>query len=281
MNKEQFAAWRKASQRRSLVMGILNITPDSFHDGGQFIGREQAYKHAQSMIDNGVDLIDIGGESSKPGAKPISLDEELNRVIPVIERICASTDMCISIDTTKPMVMQEAIKAGAAWINDIGALTTEDALVTAAQLDVPICLMHMQGKPECMQQSPHYETDVIDEINYFFEQRIHACLEVGIARDRLILDPGFGFGKSVQHNIELIRRFHQFKQHQLPLLLGVSRKSTIGNILDQPLADRLAGGLALTTLAVMQGASIIRTHDVIETKQTLKIVDVVGRLVDE
>ncbi len=277
MNKEQFTVWLKtpANQRNSLVMGILNVTPNSFYDGGHYITPSLAYDQAQAMIEQGVDLIDIGGESSKPGAEPVSLNDELDRVIPVIERVCASNDICVSIDTRKPAVMQAAIAAGAACINDISALMADDAVSTAARLQVPVCLMHMKGLPRDMQEAPHYDTHVVEEINDFFKQRIAICLEAGIARDRLILDPGFGFGKSVQHNIQLTRQFSAFQQHQLPLLLGVSRKSTIGAILKQTLADRLPGGLALAVYAVTQGASIIRTHDVAETKQALIILDVI------
>ncbi|MDP3704359.1 MAG: dihydropteroate synthase [Legionellaceae bacterium] len=280
MNKAQFLVWLKtpANQRHSLVMGILNVTPNSFYDGGRYISPTIAYERAQAMIEQGVDLIDIGGESSKPGAETISLNEELGRVIPVIERICASNDVCVSIDTCKPVVMQAAIAAGAACINDISALTADAAAVsTAARLQVPICLMHMKGSPRDMQKTPHYERHVVDEINDFFKQRIAICVEAGIARDLLILDPGFGFGKSVEHNIQLTRQFHAFQQHQLPLLFGVSRKSTIGAILKQTPDDRLPGGLALAVFAVTQGASIIRTHDVAETKQALIMLDVIRK----
>lgn len=264
-------------QRYSLVMGILNVTPNSFYDGGRYINPNLAYERAQAMIEQGVDIIDIGGETSKPGAEPVSLNQELDRVIPVIERICASSDICVSIDTCKPAVMQAAVAAGASFINDISALMTDDAVSTAARLDVPVCLMHMKGSPRFMQNAPHYDTNVVAEINDFFKQRIAICLDAGIARDQLILDPGFGFGKSVQHNILLTRQFHTFQQHQLPLLLGVSRKSTLGAILKQTISDRLPGGLALAVFAVTQGASIIRTHDIAETKQALMMLDVIRK----
>jgi len=281
MNQDEFTIWRQTPHEarcRSLIMGILNVTPNSFYDGGSYYDNlALACERAQDMIVQGVDIIDIGGESSKPGVEPVSLDEELERVIPVIERIRALSDICISIDTYKPEVMIAAVTAGATMINDIYALATNEALATAAKLDVPVCLMHMQGSPSNMQDAPHYAGDVVDEINYFFEQRITACLHAGMRREQFILDPGFGFGKSAQHNIQIIKRFHELRQHQLPLLLGVSRKSTIGIILGDMSADRLLGGLALTAPAVLQGACIMRTHDVAETKQTLSVLDVINK----
>ncbi len=286
MNNKQFTAWRRAShhpnvmapayRRKPLIMGVLNVTPDSFSDGGCFFEPEQAYLRAQVMIAQGADLIDIGGESSRPGAVSISTAEELARVIPVIERIRAMHDICISIDTRKADVMFAAVEAGASFINDISALSDNHALAVAADCDVPVCLMHMQGTPDSMQNNPYYATDIVDEINWFFEQRIDACVQAGVARERLILDPGFGFGKSVQHNLLIVKRLIEFQQHKLPILLGVSRKSTIGAVLQKTASEQLPGGLALAVYAALQGVSIIRTHDVDETNQALTIIDAIG-----
>lgn len=282
MNSNEFYQWcanpplpREQTFRRPLLMGILNITPDSFADGGKYLNPEAAWQRANQMIAEGVDLIDIGGESSRPGAKKVSLQEELDRVLPVIQHIRAHSDICLSIDTYKPQVMRQAVAAGISWINDITALREEGALEVAAELNVPICLMHMQGTPQTMQQNPHYSFDLIDEINYFFAQRIEACLKVGLRREQFILDPGFGFGKTVRDNLLLVKRLSEFRQHGLPLLLGVSRKSSLGSVLGKEVHERLYGGLALTALAVMQGVSLIRTHDVAETCQVLHMIEAV------
>lgn len=267
-------------RRKPLIMGVLNVTPDSFSDGGCFLEPEQAYRRAQVMMNQGVDVIDVGGESSRPGAALISTTEELARVIPVIKRIREKHDICISIDTCKADVMFAAVEAGVSFINDISALSDKNALSVVADCNVPVCLMHMKGTPDSMQNQPYYATDIVDEINHFFEQRIDACAQAGIARERLILDPGFGFGKSVQHNLLLVKRLLEFQQHQLPILLGVSRKSTIGTVLQKSVSERLPGGLALAVFAALQGVSIIRTHDVDETNQALTIIDSIG-CVDE
>ncbi len=283
VNSEQFYQWCNQSfsptvpssnyLRKPLIMGILNVTPDSFSDGGRFLGVNAAYQQAQCLIEQGADIIDIGGESTKPGADDVSCLEELERVIPVIERIRAVSDVCISIDTCKAAVMKAAIAAGASFINDIKALTAEGALQVAAELEVPVCLMHMQGVPKSMQENPYYANDVVDHINQFFQQRIKACLDVGMSRENLMVDPGFGFGKSVQHNLDIVKRLVEFKQHGLPVLLGVSRKSTIGAILQKPALERLVGGIALEVVAALQGVSIIRTHDADATNQALQMVD--------
>ena len=285
MNKEQFSQWCRwfseptisslSYQKKPLIMGVLNVTPNSFSDGGIFLEVSKAYERALSMVAEGVDIIDIGGESSQPGASPISVDEELARVLPLIERIRASSDVCISIDTHKAMVMREAVLAGASLINDVRALTDDGALQEAARLDVPICLMHMQGNPQTMQIAPSYDGDVVSIINDFFSQRIDAALSAGIPRHHLILDPGFGFGKTVSHNLQLLRALASFQHHQLPLLLGVSRKSTLGAILNKSVHERLIGGVALAVFAALQGVSLIRTHDVDETFQALTAIDAV------
>lgn len=282
MNSEQFKQWCQAFaltslvplySRQPLIMGILNVTPDSFSDGGRFINPDAAYRQAMVLIEQGADIIDIGGESSQPGAKKVACDEELQRVIPVLEQIRRSSDICISIDTCKPAVMRAAVHSGASFINDIFALSAPDAVSTVAELGVPVCLMHMQGTPQSMQDNPCYEDGMMHEINAFFQQRITACVEAGINRAHIILDPGFGFGKTVQHNLQMIENFADFHQHHRPLLIGASRKSTLGKILNKPVTERLGAGIAIALLTALQGASIIRTHDINETKQALQILD--------
>ncbi|WP_233581843.1 dihydropteroate synthase [Legionella septentrionalis] len=284
MNSEQFRLWCKGStfppvfpaqSHKPLIMGVLNVTPDSFSDGGRFLDPIHAYEQAMRMVAGGADLIDIGGESSKPGAEPISAAEELNRVMPVIARIRAASDVCMAIDTYKAEVMREAVAAGVGCINDIMGLRSENALSTAATLGVPVCLMHMQGHPQSMQNNPSYAKDVVAEINDFFKERMIACQQAGIPPEYLILDPGFGFGKSVQHNLNLVKRMAEFHLHKRPLLLGVSRKSTLGILLKKPVSERLIGGIAISVFAALQGVTIIRTHDVEETRQALHVVDAI------
>lgn len=259
-------------------MGVLNATPDSFSDGGYYTDIHRAHDRAMAMILSGADIIDVGGESTKPGAISVSCAEELARVIPLVERIRAESDICISIDTSKAEVMQAAITAGASWVNDITALADDGAMAVVSRLNIPVCLMHMQGSPPSMQDNPHYPVDVIDELNSFFHQRIEACLKAGLHREHLILDPGFGFGKSVQHNLRLVKCLSTFQQHGLPLLLGISRKSTIGAVLQKTVFERLSGSIAVTVFAALQGVSIIRTHDVDETNQALQMLHaIVGR----
>ncbi|WP_242602047.1 dihydropteroate synthase [Legionella yabuuchiae] len=260
--------------KKPVIMGILNVTPDSFSDGGQFLKKETAVQKALQLIRDGAEIIDIGGESSRPGAGVISVSEELDRVIPVLEQLRCETDIPISIDTYKPEVMVEAVRRGATMINDIYALRSKGAIETAAKLNVPICIMHMQGTPQTMQKAPHYKQSVIDEINSFFQERIIACEQAGINKERLILDPGFGFGKTVQHNLLLIKRFKAFQCHNRPLLLGVSRKSTLGVLLQKEVHERITGGIVMMLYAALQGMAIIRTHDVEETRQALEIMHV-------
>jgi dihydropteroate synthase len=254
---------------KALTMGILNVTPDSFNDGGMYIQHDKALEHALDMIEQGADIIDVGGESSRPGALPVSLDEECSRVIPIIEKIRQHSDVPISIDTVKPDVMELAVNAGATMINDIKALTEKGAIEMAAKLAVPVCLMHMQGNPSTMQDNPFYAGDIIDELNQFFAQRIKLCLEAGIEKSNLIIDPGFGFGKTVENNLTLCARLNEINMHDCPILLGVSRKSSIGVLLDQPVEERLVGSLTLAVCGVNNGANIIRAHDVKETVQAL------------
>lgn len=260
---------------RPRVMGILNITPDSFSDGGDFISPELAISHAEQMLQDGADIIDIGGESTRPGAKVVSEQEELDRVIPVIEAIKQRWSVIVSIDTSKPVVMREAVVAGAGMINDVMALQAPGAMAAAQGLAVPVCLMHMQGQPRTMQQDPVYN-DVVADILDFFEQRVAACVAGGIPRERLLLDPGFGFGKTLEHNLRLLQRLDGFNQTGLPLLVGISRKSMLGAILDNaPVAERLYASLAAAVLALERGAAIIRVHDVKPTVDALKVVNAV------
>lgn len=257
---------------KPLIMGIVNVTPDSFYDGGSYIHPDRAFQHAMNLIEQGVDIIDVGGESTKPDAIKIPLSLELDRIIPVIQRIRQNSSITLSIDTYKPEVMKAAVKAGANVINDIYALRQPGSLEAAAELKVPVCLMHMQGNPTTMQVKPNYPHGIISDITEFFRQRIHACQEVGILRSRLILDPGFGFGKSVKNNLSLVKHINNFTQFNIPLLLGVSRKSTIGALLDKKVEDRLIGSIGLAIYAYLNGVKIIRTHDVDETSQGLKII---------
>jgi len=256
-------------------MGILNITPDSFSDGGRFLSMDAAIKQAHLMIQAGADIIDIGGESTRPGAQSISTEEELNRIIPILEKIRAEWPISISIDTSKADIMRAAIAAGSDMINDVTALRGEDSLATvAASQNVQVCLMHMQGEPRTMQKNPHYD-NVINDIKTFLLGRVEACLEAGIASNRILIDPGFGFGKTLAHNLLLMKRLEVFTRLGYPVLVGVSRKSLIGHILKQPVTKRLYGGLALAVLAVEKGAKVIRTHDVAATVEALKMTHVV------
>lgn len=254
-----------------LVMGILNVTPDSFSDGGQYSSFELACQHADTMVSQGAQFIDIGGESTRPGADEVSLDAELARVLPLIEYVAAKHDVWISIDTSKPEVMRQAVNAGAHLINDVRALMAPQALEMAAQLQVPVCLMHMQGKPRTMQLAPDYQ-NVVADVASFLTERIQACIAAGISREQLLIDPGFGFGKTVEHNYELLAKLQHFQQFDLPILIGLSRKSMIGELLGKPIGERLAGSLAGAMLAAQNGAQIIRVHDVAETVDVLKVL---------
>ena len=256
------------------VMGILNVTPDSFSDGGRFTQLDIAFQQARRMWEEGASIIDVGGESTRPGAQTVSEEEELDRVIPVVERIARELDVIISIDSCKPRVMREACAAGAHMINDVRALREDNALATAAQLQVPVCLMHMQGEPRTMQSQPTY-TDVMSDIQTFLQQRVQACLASGITSDQLIIDPGFGFGKNLQHNLLVFKHLPYLVKLGYPVLVGVSRKSMLGSILGLPVEQRLYGSLGLAALAVWLGASIIRAHDVGPTVQAIRAVQAV------
>ena len=252
------------------VMGILNVTPDSFSDGGRFLALEAALDQARAMAAAGAAVIDVGGESTRPGAAPVSEAEELERVIPVIEVLHREIDLPISVDTSKPAVMREAVRAGAGLINDVNALRAPGALETAAEAGVPVCLMHMQGEPRTMQQNPSYR-DVVAEVRDFLSERIAACEAAGIPAERLLVDPGFGFGKTLDHNLTLLRRLQELTSLGRPLLVGLSRKSMLGTLTGRPVEQRQAASVAAAVLAAERGAAIIRVHDVAETVDALAV----------
>jgi dihydropteroate synthase len=259
---------------RPRIMGILNVTPDSFSDGGDWLNLPQALMHAHHMAAAGADIIDIGGESTRPGAAPVSVQQELDRTIPVIEAMRAELRLPISIDTSKPEVMRAAVEAGAGLVNDVFALRREGALETAAELRVPVCLMHMLGEPGTMQENPRYR-DATGEVEAFLLGRAEACMAAGIDRDSILLDPGFGFGKALEHNLELLRGLPRLAAHGFPVLAGLSRKSLLGQLTGRPVAERVAGSVTLAALAVLGGASIVRVHDVAETRDALRVIEAV------
>lgn len=259
---------------RTVLMGILNVTPDSFSDGGIFLSRDAAVAHACQMVEEGADLIDVGGESTRPGAQSVSVQQELDRVIPVVEAIARAVLVPISIDTSKPEVMRAAVAAGAGLINDVRALREADALSTAAELAMPVCLVHMQGEPRSMQHSPSYQ-DVVAEVGDFLEARIATCAAAGISRDRIIIDPGFGFGKTAAHNLELLRRLREFNRFGCPILAGLSRKSMIGALFGLPVGERLHASVALAVVAVQNGAAILRVHDVRATREAIRMLEAI------
>lgn len=254
------------------VMGILNVTPDSFSDGGTHNTLVDAVKHANLMINAGATIIDIGGESTRPGAADVSVEEELARVIPTVEAIAQRFEVWISVDTSKPEVIRESARVGAHIINDIRSLTEPGALEAAAETGLPVCLMHMQGQPKTMQDAPKY-ANVFADVARFFVEHIVRCEQAGIAKDKLLLDPGFGFGKNLSHNYELLARLGEFHHFGLPLLVGMSRKSMVGQLLNVGPTERLSGSLACAVIAAMQGAQIIRVHDVKETVEALRVVE--------
>ena len=251
-------------------MGILNVTPDSFSDGGQFNRLDNALKHALQMQKQGAEVIDIGGESTRPGAKPVSLDEELKRVIPVIEKIRAFSDVAISIDTSKPEVMRAAIKAGASMVNDVNALHAKGALEICANYHVPVCLMHKQGGPQTMQDNPQY-TDIVDEIRQYLMSRASCCVAAGIRSENIFIDPGFGFGKTLENNLSLLKEMRQLCALDYPVLLGLSRKSMFGALLGRDVEQRLVASTSAAVIAYQKGARFFRVHDVAETCDALKL----------
>ena len=254
-----------------IIMGVLNITPDSFSDGGRFFESQNAIDQAILMVEQGADIIDIGGESTRPGAPEVSEEDELNRVLPVIETLCGNINVPISIDTSKPIVMKKAVESGASIINDVFALRLDGALEMAASLGVDVCLMHMQGNPRTMQQNPRYD-NVVLEVKDFFAERIKACAKVGIKPKSITLDPGFGFGKNLAHNVALLKNLSEFHEFGVSILAGLSRKSMIGTLLgDKEVDERMIGSVTAALIAVENGADIIRTHDVAETRDALKV----------
>ncbi len=246
-------------------MGVVNITPDSFSDGGRFFNADQAVSHARRLADEGADIIDLGGESTRPGAEAVSESQELARVMPVLEKI---QDLCVSVDTRRPAVMKAALAGGASMINDVEALAAPGALAAVAESACAVCLMHKKGDPATMQRDPHYD-DVVGEVKAYLEQRVTAAKAAGIAAARIVVDPGFGFGKTAQHNLELLRNLSDLSE--LPILAGLSRKSTLGKITGRPVDERLAGSLAMALLALQRGATILRVHDVRETRDVIAV----------
>ncbi|PNL93361.1 dihydropteroate synthase [Aggregatibacter aphrophilus] len=252
------------------IMGILNFTPDSFSDRGQFFQLDKALVQVETMLQQGASIIDIGGESTRPMAEEVTLEQELERVIPLVEAVRQRFDCWISVDTSKALVMQEAANAGMDLINDIRALREPNALQTAVQLGLPVCIMHMQGQPRTMQLNPHYD-DVVADVLKFMQQRTEQCLASGIKKENLIWDPGFGFGKSIQHNYRLLQQLSVFCEQGYPVLAGISRKSMIGAVLDKTVEQRMVGSVVAALIAAMKGACILRVHDVGETADALKI----------
>lgn len=252
-----------------ILMGILNTTPDSFSDGGRYARFDGALKHAEAMIEDGADVIDIGGESTRPGAKAVSESEELDRVIPLVEAV-VQLGKPVSVDTSKTAVMAESLRVGAAMINDVRALQAEGAVEQVAKYDAEVCLMHMKGEPRSMQNNPHYD-NVVDEVIEFLERRVKACTDAGIAQKRICLDPGFGFGKTLDNNCNLLNKLSKLQILQCPLLIGVSRKSMIGDILNVEVSERMVGSVSAALIGLMNGAQIVRAHDIRETRQMMDI----------
>jgi dihydropteroate synthase len=260
---------------RPQVMGVINVTPDSFSDGGRFASASAAVAAGLRQVEAGAALIDVGGESTRPGSQPVPLEEELRRVLPVIEGLRAACAAIISVDTSKPEVMQAAAAAGAGLINDVRALRAPRALETVAASGCAACLMHMQGEPRTMQQAPHY-TDVVHEVRAFLAERVAACRSAGMDAERLLIDPGFGFGKTLAHNLSLLRDLRTLATEAPPLLVGLSRKSMLGTLTQRPAGERLAGSVALAVIAVLNGARIVRAHDVVATVDALRVVAAVN-----
>lgn len=264
---------------RPVVMGVLNVTPDSFSDGGRFFEPAAALERAMQLAEDGAAIVDIGGESTRPGATPVEAAEELRRVIPVVERLAASLPVPVSVDTRKPEVMRRALAAGASMVNDVSALAAPGALEAVAASQAAVCLMHMQGEPGTMQAAPHYG-DVVVEVRGFLRRRIDACVAAGIPRERLAIDPGFGFGKALEHNLALLAGLARIADEGLPVLAGLSRKRLIGDITGRAEGERLAGSLAAAVVAAINGARIIRAHDVRETADALAVLAASGALRD-
>ena len=271
MVRELDCGGRRLVLDRPRVMGILNVTPDSFSDGGRYLDLGAAVERAWRMVEEGADIIDVGGESTRPGAAPVPMEEEMIRVVPVIEAIAAKLPVPVSVDTSKPEVMGAAVVAGAGLVNDVRALRAPGALEMVAAFGVPVCLMHMRGEPRTMQRAPAYR-DVVAKVRAFLLERVAACEAAGIPRERILIDPGFGFGKTLEHNLALMRRLDAFVETGLPVLVGVSRKSMIGALLgDAPVERRLHGSVAAAVVAACKGAAIVRVHDVAPTVEALRV----------
>jgi dihydropteroate synthase len=263
-------AGRKLTLEQARIMGVLNLTPDSFSDGGTYTSVDAAVAHALAMVEQGADLIDVGGESTRPGAGAVGAEEEIRRVVPVIERLAREAQVPISVDTSKPAVMRAAVGAGAGLINDVRALRLDGALEAAAALAVPVCLMHMQGEPGTMQDAPEYD-EVVADIHRFLADRIFQCQMAGLDKGRLLVDPGFGFGKTLEHNLALLRSLDRFTDLGVPLLVGLSRKTMIGTLTGRPTGERAVGSAAAALIAVQRGAQIVRVHDVAATRDALAV----------
>ena len=253
------------------IMGVLNVTPDSFSDGGLFVSVDAALRRAEKLIDEGAAIVDVGGESTRPGSSAVEAAEETDRVVPVIEALVSQLDATVSVDTTKPEVMRAAAAAGAAMINDVRALQDDGALQTAVEIGLPVCLMHMQGQPRTMQDDPQYG-DVVGDVLGFLDRRLKACVDAGLPRERIVVDPGFGFGKTAAHNLALLKHLARFTELGVPVLAGLSRKSTLGHITGRAVDERMPASIVAAAIAVQNGASIIRAHDVGETADAIKIV---------
>jgi dihydropteroate synthase len=262
-----------------VVMGVLNVTPDSFSDGSRFFEPEAALDRAMQLAEDGAAIVDIGGESTRPGATPVEATEELRRVIPVVERLAANLDVPVSVDTRKPEVMRQALAAGASMVNDVSALAAPGALEAVAASEAAVCLMHMQGEPGTMQAAPHYD-DVVTEVREYLRRRVGACVAAGIVRERLVVDPGFGFGKALEHNLALLAGLAGIAGDGMPVLVGLSRKRLVGALTGRGEGERLAGSLAAAIVAVINGARIIRAHDVRETVDALAVLAASGALRD-
>jgi dihydropteroate synthase len=269
------ALCRALAARRPLVCGILNVTPDSFSDGGRFDSLDRAVEHGCTLAAEGADLIDIGGESTRPGSRPPNLAEELGRVVPVVEALVRRVPVPLSVDTSRPEVMRAAVAAGASMINDVRALRSPGALEAAAELGVPVCLMHMQRSPETMQEDPRYQ-DVVAQVRIFLAERKRACLEAGIRPEHLVVDPGFGFGKTLSHNVALLASLGRLNSLGVPIMVGLSRKSMLGQLTGRAVGDRLPGSLAAAVIAAQRGAAVLRVHDVAATRDVLAILDAVA-----
>tara|TARA_B000000557_G_scaffold264347_1_gene269420 strand:- start:1219 stop:2070 length:852 start_codon:yes stop_codon:yes gene_type:complete len=273
MNIRNFNDWLLSIEKQSLIMGILNVTPDSFSDGGKYLEKNNAINHALAMIDNGADIIDVGGESTRPFSDPVSLDEEISRVIPVIEGIRKESDVCISIDTTKSEVATAALNSGASLINDVSAMEVDPLMIDVAlKFDCPIIIMHMKGTPKSMQDNPQYES-LISDIKDYLQERVDFIVSKGINSKKIVIDPGIGFGKTVENNFEIINNLNHFTKMGFPVMLGASRKSFIGISLDLPEEDRLEGSLAANIIGLQNGAKIFRVHDVAETNKAFVIAN--------